>query len=219
MQQPHMDKHSNVTRIDRNQRIVAAILAICLLLSLGYWYTQRMQDPKSVAIAGLNAVLDGKLGNVWDNSAEKLFGNTDLDERKLKLVYDEFVLPVLMPIRASASEPIGENLNDPPTQGIAEAKVRLASGAITTFAYDTWMTEAGPKHAALWGALSQVWILRHANRNPGGPRADLAVAKLAGLKEDRAKLESIGLKGVLCPNGIFYTWDQLEKRWESEVQK
>lgn len=112
---------------------------------------------------------------------------------------------------------LSRTLNDPPTQGSSSAIGQLRDGKPYEFAFSTWPTEDGARSAILETTLRNVWLFEwqylKGRQSVAGPW--LYEARIWGLRRDRAKLEAIGLTGMVAfNNGRFQTWDQWEAKWE-----
>ena len=68
--------------------------------------------------------------------------------------------------------------------------------------------------------LTQVWSLRYALSHPDEYRKGMAFSyvKLVGLRQDKKFLTGLGLKGMVGPSGVFFTWDQVEKAYQSNMK-
>jgi hypothetical protein len=159
------------------------------------------------------------VGMVLDEEWRKLYDYSIEPERRLAgLTEDAFVkvgqeilspclkkLDVVSEISSSASSV--EN-----HWGTADIKMKTLEGVSITLAMNAYATDNPKGGTSLLNLLLWSWFARYAINHGAFPDSaeKRALAKLEGLREDRALLEDLGIKGLIGARGELITWDDCE---------
>lgn len=194
------------------------LTVVCALATVGIWLRLRSTDPSVSAKKGLEALIAGDSRTIFWMRSHDEASATGLTEESFAKVWNSIIWPVLSKVKI-VGDVVSTKQNDPPTQGIADVRIVLPDGTPSQLILSVWVTEDRPRHLALWDTLSQVWTLQDQIDNPSvvDSPGRKATAKLAGLSRHRSELEALGIRGMLSPNGDFFDWDRLQKRWEWEL--
>ena len=177
---------------------------------MGWFYWARYSSLENEARADVEAIASGNVERllVVLTPEERAAG---INAGQLRSIYDLALKEHLKKITSKGA--ILSEITDPSrSSAAAKQLVRLANGRTGELVFQVYQTEDGPKNSVAFNLLSLGWQIEY-QAKPGyiPHNLDSIRATLAGIQEDRSKLETAGIKGFyLGPSRGFVTWDQCQ---------
>lgn len=175
--------------LPKRELYLGAFAVCCLIITGLVWRSRIPERPVEAAKKLVDAALeaDGRVLMKYATSEEIAANN--LNEGKLSRLYQEVIIPRL----GEGWNRMTLDLQDASWQGVASAGLQYPDGQIEHFTMDTFPDGSKPK-CAVTQVVLRAWVGEY-SRNSGGKLSPTQHidALLKGLREDRAKLESIGI--------------------------
>ena len=188
----------------------AALAATIGLLALLLWPTSMVGHAKTV----LEAISDRDAGRLMRYASPREKEVTGLTKENLQRVLDEIEAPAMVGFRPQGR--VMTELMAGGDEGTAYHPHVSSQGQPLTYGAAVWRTDEGLFTEVLLSILRNAWhaegLKRTGKHLPG--TGDVQRWQIDGIRRDRAKLESWGLKGIvseLTPEAKLVTWDELEE--------
>lgn len=194
------------------------VLVACALGLYAIWRL-FFNNLEALTSAQLDAYLHGDTEEMYATSTQEEQRLTGLTESALNSLWLELVQPRLKLVTVLDERTV-RLLNDPPDQGMAEVKIRFASGLTSSIGVGLYPTEAKPKRPVLFDTLLTAWfIASQSEREHPLSIREIFEGRLACLRADRPTLERLGLKGVFEVRSGFLSWEQMERNLVDYLSK
>ena len=195
----------------RGKRLwVGATLAATIgLVALLLWPTSMVGHAKTF----LEARSDRDAGRLMRYASPREKEVTGLTRENLQRVLDEIEAPAMEGFRPQRR--VMTELMAGGDEGTAYHPHATSQGQPLTYGAEVWRTEEGIYATVLLSILRSAWHaegLKRTGKHLPGP-GDVQRWQIDGIRRDRAKLESWGLKGIVSentPNAELVTWDESE---------
>ncbi len=203
-----------------NRKIVySGVFVVGIILFVTVWLlTTRTSSLERQAANILRQVESGD-ASLYDNGYEHERKALGLTPEKVERLYHQLVLP-----RFAKYKPLGEirtMVNRSHSQAVAWRRYENEKGQIFDLNVSPWATPEGARQMIL-ARLATAWVVQYRmDRNLDENDSEgVLLAKLEGLKADRAALEQIGIPGLVgdSPSTPFRSWDACEREWRHLLQ-
>jgi hypothetical protein len=190
--------------------ISATVVALVVMASV-IFYIRSARRPLSDRATGFTqAMVRGDAAALMATATTREVEEGKLTQAKLQQVLDHVLLPQLSAGKTATVLGTQDDTGD--VHGMTIMSVPTAAGAPTTFGWDVYETESGPRSPVLKQVLISAWLLRFGHKDGKDyPRGEQFRAVMAGIRADGTFLKSIGLAGItpIEPEKKFATWDQM----------
>lgn len=198
---------------------LAAVLVMIMGLIIGW----RLIVPKSMDAAArevLNAQISGDGQTLYAYSYDHERVKLGLTPEKLRKVYEQCVGPRLAGFSVVGS--VNSATTGDGAYGEATTILKGPDGRTFELMATPVFTESGPRTNAVFHLLATAWRVEFVIKK-GLPEtgANMHRARILGLQADKAKLEAIGLAGVVedKPDGRLVTWDEYAQREQERLNR
>lgn len=206
------------------RHVAGAILIVaCLAASVAVWMARRPPDLAREAKSAYEAYLRADGNELLRYAFPQDVKANELTELKLTRLYKEVILPKFPDIAGRKPGRIAADSS----HGECSATVRSAKGGAVDFLADVYLGDSGVC-SPLTGKVFLAWIKAFNDEfPPGNPALDRVDAVISGLKMDREKLDSIGIR-ALCDvdyvgGGVTMipidTLEQRYREWRVKLQE
>lgn len=190
---------------------IAGLAALSLLVA----FIVNARRPLSHrSMQALDVLIKGDAGSLIGFASEKEIKEEGLTRDKLQAVLDRLVRPYIDHLDPSTDFDGSDSTGN--FNAVSERQVVTKDGRVVPLGAQVWMGDGKPFINVLHTALHASWTLRAFPK--GGYKSSSAFfqASVKGLREDRAFLESLGLRGYMPSNATepFRTWDETLERGE-----
>ena len=193
--------------------IGASLLMVGLVAFLMTQLLRAPQDPAKVATAALDCTLEGDYECLWEHIPQTERDIYGINREQFIRIMSEYVEPTLGKVKV-----VSRHTNMRGTgQATAEVEFILDNGQTRRFSVHTAKSPQGVITINLLASLVLGVQFLEAPETPGTNKIQTWLTRV---RQDRARLTQLGLKGVYRgPERGFETWDDWTARLEYGAQK